>query len=795
MGPSFSTAAPLAPSITAITPANGPTTGGNSVTITGANFGTSPAVTFGLATATVTSATATSIVVTAPPGEGPVTVVVTANAMVSNGVSYAYDPPTLTSITPASGPAAGGTTVELNGTNFGLTPTVLFGPFNATIVSHTHTQITITTPPGSAGSSVFVFVAVASQLSNPLMFTYTAAAPAPAIAAITPAHGPTAGGTSVTISGTNFGSSPTVTFGSAVATVISANATAITVTSPPGEGTVPVVITSGTLQSNSVSYAYDAPALSALSPASGPAAGGTSVDLTGINFGLNPTVTFGGVAATVVSHTHTTITVTSPAGTPGASVPVIVTVAGQASNALSFTYDSPVIAAITPSHGPTTGGTSVTISGTNFGASPTVRFGAQIAPVTSATATSIVVTSPPGEGTVPVVVTAGSAQSAPVSFAYDAPALTAITPASGPAAGGTSVDLTGIDFGLNPTVTFGGVAATVVSHTHTLITVTSPAGTAGASVLVVVTVAGQASNSLSFAYTGTPSIVALTPAHGPTTGGTSVTISGTNFGASPMVTFDGQIAPVSSATATSIVVTAPAGEGAVPVVVTSGTLQSNAVTYTYDAPAISAITPASGPAAGGTSVDLTGTNFGLNPTVTFGGVAAPVISHTHTLITVTSPAGTAGSSVSVVVTVARQASNSVAFQYVCPAGTTQSGGSCVPDQQTTSQLIGQLRSLGDGLPHGARGSLREVLDKWHDYQESQRQESTHRDDDGRRSDRGRPNRDDHAGESGRVQRMFCKSLDNFQATVTALGRAHRIDAASVAAIQALLDQIRGNVGC
>ena len=158
-------------------------------------------------------------------------------------------------------------------------------------------------------------------------------------------------------------------------------------------------------------------------------------------------------------------------------------------------------------------------------------------------------------------------------------------------------------------------------------------------------------------------------------------------------------------------------------------------------------------------------------------------------------AGTAGSSVSVVVTVARQASNSVAFQYVCPAGTTQSGGSCVPDQQTTSQLIGQLRSLGDGLPHGARGSLREVLDKWHDYQESQRQESTHRDDDGRRSDRGRPNRDDHAGESGRVQRMFCKSLDNFQATVTALGRAHRIDAASVAAIQALLDQIRGNVGC
>jgi Bacterial Ig-like domain (group 3)/IPT/TIG domain len=68
--------------------------------------------------------------------------------------------------------------------------------------------------------------------------------PAPTVTNVNPNSGPAAGGTSVTITGTNFTGTTAIKFGSANATSVTVNsATSITATSPHGTGTVDVTVT------------------------------------------------------------------------------------------------------------------------------------------------------------------------------------------------------------------------------------------------------------------------------------------------------------------------------------------------------------------------------------------------------------------------------------------------------------------------------------------------------------------------------------------------------------------------
>ena len=71
--------------------------------------------------------------------------------------------------------------------------------------------------------------------------------PAPTVTGITPASGPSAGGTSVTLTGTNLTGASEVDFGAMPASAFTVNsATSITVTTPPGSGTVDAtVVTAG----------------------------------------------------------------------------------------------------------------------------------------------------------------------------------------------------------------------------------------------------------------------------------------------------------------------------------------------------------------------------------------------------------------------------------------------------------------------------------------------------------------------------------------------------------------------
>jgi CSLREA domain-containing protein len=72
-----------------------------------------------------------------------------------------------------------------------------------------------------------------------------------------------------------------------------------------------------------------------------------------------------------------------------------------------------------------------------------------------------------------------------------------------------------------------------------------------------VTRSGQADNPYRITVVDRPFIDSLSPASGPPAGGTTVTISGRNFKANPVVRFDNAIATVTSASATQIVCTTP----------------------------------------------------------------------------------------------------------------------------------------------------------------------------------------------------------------------------------------------
>lgn len=125
-----------------------------------------------------------------------------------------------------------------------------------------------------------------------------------------------------------------------------------------------------------------------------------------------------------------------------------------------------------------------------------------------------------------------------------------------------------------------------------------------------------------------PTVVSISPASGPTSGGTPVTISGANFAAGAAVTIGGVAAAnVSVAGSTTIqAVTGARAAGAGDVTVTvdgrSNTLASAFTYVTLPPPIISGVSPASGSTAGGTTVTVTGANFAAGATVAIGGVAA-----------------------------------------------------------------------------------------------------------------------------------------------------------------------------
>jgi len=494
----------------------------------------------------------------------------------------------------------------------------------------------------------------------------------PNIASLNPTTGPA--GTSVTITGSNFGATQgtsTVKFNGTTATPTGWSATGIVVPVPAGATSGSVVVTVGGVASNGATFTViPTPNISNLNPTSGPVS--ASVTIAGTNFGASQgtsTVSFNGTAATPTTWSATSIGVPVPTGATTGNV--IVTVNGVSSNGANFTVlPTPNISNLTPNSGPIA--TPVVIAGTNFGASQgtsTVTFNGIAATPTGWSTTSISVPVPNGATTGNVVVTVNGVPSngSPFTVTSTAPSITNLNPNSGQV--GTPVAIAGVNFGATQgasTVTFNGTAAIPTAWSATSITVPVPTGaTTGA---VVVTVGGQASNGANFTVTPpAPSISGLNPTSGVV--GTSVVIAGANFGATQgtsTVTFNGTGGTPTAWSAASITVPVPTGASTGNVVVTVGGQVSNGISFTVILPpSISSLNPTSGVA--GTSVVIAGANFGATQgtsTVTFSGTAGTPTAWSATSITVPVPAGaTTGN---VVVTVGGVASNGLNFTVILP---------------------------------------------------------------------------------------------------------------------------------
>ena len=466
------------------------------------------------------------------------------------------------------------------------------------------------------------------------------------ITGFTPTSGPP--GTSVTISGQNFGDNTagtnTISLNGSQINYTSWTTSTIVVTIPNGATSGPFsvfVYSDRSTASSQTSFTVTVPppTISGFTPASGIV--GSSVTINGTNFSAtaaNNTVKFNGVAATVTAASTTSLTATVPSG--ATTGPISVTVGGQtATSGSNFTVNlpPPTITGFSPASGPV--GTTITITGTNFSttaASNSICFADVTAPTlydicvqsSTSTSTSMTVVTPAGgtSGTLHVNAPGGSVVSA-ATFIYTVPVptITGFTPTVGPV--GTSVTITGTNFDgstlSNNVVKFNGTAATVTASTSTSITATVPTGATSGAISVTVSSSkpnyGSQTATSSASYTvgyPQPAITGFTPTSGPD--GTVVTVSGSNFGASQGVGYvqlNGVTASPTAWSDSSITFAVPAGATTGPITVannfhTSGTSSGSFTVPAQSAAFVSQSVPSSIAAGATAAVSVTMQNTG-----------------------------------------------------------------------------------------------------------------------------------------------------------------------------------------
>jgi hypothetical protein len=701
-----------APTVGSIAPSIVPVTGLPGIILEGTGF--VPGQTIVLldgVPVTPVSVTPTALTFDAPPhAAGTVTVAVQTplgtSANLAGGLTYAASP-SVSALSPQYVPLTGAAGLVLTGANFvpGNT-TVLVDGAPVIPSSVTPTSVTFDAPPHAAAT---VAVSVTTPGGNsgdvPGGLTYISG---PSLVAATPPVSPLTGTPGVTLTGSGFiAGNTTVTLDGTPIVPSSVTPTSLVFDAPAhAAGTVALSVTTpvGTSPNLVGGFTYAAgSAIAGISPNHGPAAGGNTATISGINFTGTTSVTFDGAAASFTVDSATQITATVPAGT--GSVDVAITApGGNTVLAGGYTYlGAPTLGAASPSVGAPTGGTVVTITGTDFvPGETTITIGGTLIPAVDVVVnspTSLTITTPPhAPGAVDIsVTTPGGSATLTGAFTYlDSPVATSLTPQSGPTTGNTLVTVSGSNFLTGATsiavdgVTLNAGDVTIVSPTA--LTFNTPAHAAGTVPVSVTTPAGTATVASGFTYLGGPSVTAVSPDRGPASGGSAVTLTGTNFEPfDTVVSIQGQGGNVGTVTvnsSTSLTFFAPAhAPGAVTFVVTTPGGTATAPSFTYVAsPTATALTPNAGPVAGGTSVTITGSNFTAGDTsVTIGGTlipAAAVTVNSATSLTFTTPAHTAGN-VPVFVTTAGGLSSDIpgGFTYGNPALTVTAGDFTVTGDQ------------------------------------------------------------------------------------------------------------------
>jgi hypothetical protein len=349
--------------------------------------------------------------------------------------------------------------------------------------------------------------------------------PAPRLTGISTASGPTAGGTSITITGTGFTGVTAVGFGStAAASFTVSSGTSISAVSPAvPAGTVDVTVNNAggsSATSAADQFAFIAPpTIAGVSPNSGPLAGGNWVTVSGSDLSTTNKVSIGDTATAFNVLSNTSLSVYIPAGESAETVNIAVTTVGGTSKRTSsdqYTYlappPAPIVTGISPNAGTALGGTTVTITGTGFTNVVYVSFGgyaAQSFTINSDTSITAVDPALYYDGTVDVTVqtlaSGWSATSPADQFTYAdaAPTVTGVSPSTGSAAGGDTVTITGAGFTTAYDVSFGGVSASFTVNSDGSITALTPGGNPGTVDVTVSAFGGTSATSTADQFTYT----------------------------------------------------------------------------------------------------------------------------------------------------------------------------------------------------------------------------------------------------------------------------------------------------
>ena len=325
--------------VTTVSPQEGNIGGGESIAIFGRDFPPETTVTIGGKLLTDLEVTNTLITGLTPPGAiGEADIEVhfsdSGNLVVERRKFLYTNAPSITlTMIPVHGRPMGGEIGAVTGSTFAPDAVVKIGANLAPDVVSTPTLIHFTIPPGTVGT---VDVTVTSPDGTEWIlengYTYDPFPP-PGISSIHPNRGPAAGGTEITIKGSNFRDGAVVSIGAIrVEQLDILSPTEIRLKTPPSTASaknVYVVNPDGQQAEKIGGFTYTPPlAITVIAPNVGVTKGGTSVKIIGRQFGLRdstPEVIIGGVAvASVTARSSRELLIkTPPASTPGAKDVVV----------------------------------------------------------------------------------------------------------------------------------------------------------------------------------------------------------------------------------------------------------------------------------------------------------------------------------------------------------------------------------------------------------------------------------------------------------------------------------------
>ena len=351
-------------------------------------------------------------------------------------------------------------------------------------------------------------------------------------------------------------------------------------------------------------------------------------------------------------------------------------------------YLPPVVGALAPTAGPTTGGTVLQLNGSNFGLGGSVTVGKLLCwPILSWSQLFVECVTPPGfEVALPVVVTVeGQSSSSDASlrnFSYGPPVVTIVSPSHAPTSGNVALSVIGQNFGaagVTLSVTVGGIACVVApGHNDTSFSCVLGEGVGvGLAVSVVTTAqAGGSAPGVAFSY-DPPAIRSVTCSGGrPRVGGFVCTVAGASFSSAPLVTLGVDPCRITSRSHIAVTCVAPAARAsnATLLILTTSADAVAATNFSYDAPVIDSWLPVVGNANDAFMLTLVGRNFGVDITSSR---AVTIVTDACTNIVFTGDAqlsctapGYGFSAVrNITVAVDGATSNVVEVMFVCPPGT------------------------------------------------------------------------------------------------------------------------------